>query len=230
MIDWDNMGLELTAECSNGTEVIEAVNNSRGNIDILLSDVMMPGMNGLELSAYMHDNYPSCDVIFFSAYSEYTLLREAIRSHASDYLLKPISRSLLNQTLEAVVLKQRNYMPDLDIGKSRPDKIAVDVIKYIDKNWNRPISLWQIADALGYNGSYISRVFKQYTGSSLIQYLNRIRIEQAQKILDKNDKYRVAELAEAVGISDVDYFCRMFKKYSGKTPSQYKAKRDGTNV
>lgn len=140
-------------------------------------------------------------------------------------MLKPISRLVLRQTLEAVVRKKKDNEPDFDIGTSRPDKVAVSVMKYIDKNWSKPISPREIAGELGYNGSYISRVFKQYTGSSVIHYLNRVRIQYAQKILDENGKYRVADLAEAVGISDVDYFCKMFKKYTGYTPSQYKSKK-----
>lgn len=96
--------------------------------------------------------------------------------------------------------------------------------EYIEANLDREgLSLNTIASGLFVNSSYLSRIFKQYTGESVTKYIMRKRIEKSMELFDNTD-LKVYEVASAVGIPDAHYFGTCFKKYTGKTVNEYKSK------
>lgn len=105
------------------------------------------------------------------------------------------------------------------------EKTAVllqDVLSHIDGNYEKDITLQDIAQTFGINYSYLSQLFKKVLGLSYAEYLNKTRLTKACQLL--SDTYmQITEVAEAVGIPDYHYFCKVFKKYYAMTPSQYRA-------
>lgn len=95
--------------------------------------------------------------------------------------------------------------------------------KYIRDNYNKNISLQSIADHIHVNSSYLSRLYKKETGESIVDAINKYRIENAKKLL-KDPVYKVFEVACAVGIEDPAYFTHVFTKYTGMSPKEYKSK------
>lgn len=94
-------------------------------------------------------------------------------------------------------------------------------IEYINSHYDKDLSLTDIAQEIGLNKSYLSRVFKEETGIALMQYINKCRIEKAIKYL-KNTELKNYEIAELIGYQSVEYFNMTFKKFLGKSPSEFK--------
>jgi len=94
-------------------------------------------------------------------------------------------------------------------------------IYYIEENYHRNISLNDIASAINVNSSYLSRVFKNDTGQNVIEYLNKIRLDKAVSLINEG-KYTIKEISYKVGIQNYNYFFKLYKKFTGTTPSEYK--------
>jgi len=91
---------------------------------------------------------------------------------------------------------------------------------YISKNADRQITVKEIADELNISVGHLSRMFRFVTGDSIIQYVNKTKVERAKGLILSG--LRTGEISEMLGITDEKYFCRMFKKYAGVTVSQYR--------
>ena len=121
----------------------------------------------------------------------------------------------LQETLEAFTENMFDYIP----GKNH-DMIK-KAISYISKNFSRNLTLEEVAEQVHLNPTYFSSIFKQSTGSSFKEYLNMIRIEDSKRLLANTD-YSIIDIAIATGFEDQSYFSRVFKKYTGLTPRQYR--------
>jgi len=93
--------------------------------------------------------------------------------------------------------------------------------EYIDTFYMNPISNQELASICGISVTHFRRIFTELHGSSPIEYLNKVRINRAKDMLIYN-LYSTDEIARLIGIDDVNYFCRLFKKKVGVTPAQFK--------
>ena len=100
-------------------QILEAVNGKDAlgvlashHIDLLLTDVKMPYMNGLELSAHVKENYPEVEIVIFSGYNDFTYAREALRYGVVDYVLKPVDPEEFHKTMSRVTEHIRERMAD----------------------------------------------------------------------------------------------------------------------
>ena len=103
------------------------------------------------------------------------------------------------------------------------------VVQYIQSNYNSELRLEILANIFGYNSAYLGKVFHQYTGENFNNYLDRIRITEAKRLLAQ-DGYKVYEVAEMVGYTNINYFHNKFKKYVGISPLNYKRQCRGENI
>lgn len=136
--------------------------------------------------------------VFFSGYCE------TIREFVSEYL------KALSETM--------SYKGD----------IVLMAQEYIDKNYLKSITLTQIAESININASYLSRIFKVKTGLSIVDTINRKKIERACELLDAGN-FKIYEIAASLGIDDTTYFSHLFKKYMGLSPKNYQERRRRTN-
>jgi len=104
------------------------------------------------------------------------------------------------------------------------NKIAENTISYLEKNFDKKISLDDVAAAMRYSTGYLVRVFNFETGMSIFDYLINIRMEKAKKLLE-DIQYNVNEVAIKVGYTDVSYFCKIFKKHTNSTPGEYRLRK-----
>lgn len=104
---------------------------------------------------------------------------------------------------------------------SRSNDTIKSAIRYISANYALPISLQDVAGQVHLNPTYFSSLFKQCTGSSFKEYLNMVRVEESKRLLSNTD-YSIIDIAIAVGFEDQSYFSKVFKKYTGLTPKQYR--------
>lgn len=121
----------------------------------------------------------------------------------------------LSKVVRALVTDQ------LSNQKARHSDLIYRTIQFLQSNYARKITLDEAAEYVHISPTYLSRVFKRETGSSMVDFLNRIRIEKSKELL-MNDKIRLIEVALQCGFESQSYFNRMFKQLSGMTPQQYR--------
>lgn len=113
-----------------------------------------------------------------------------------------------------------------DINNVKAYNIVYMAKQYVEDNISKNITIETITDIIHITPNYFSSIFKKVTGDSFITYVNLRKIEKAKEILKAVD-IPVSEVAEKCGFSDVKYFNRVFKKYTGVTPSEYKKQEIG---
>lgn len=117
--------------------------------------------------------------------------------------------------IEILILTARKVASD------KPNGILSDIITQINKRYNRGITLGQIADELNYSLPYVSKLFKKKTGMTFNVYLQKIRIDEACRLLI-NTNEKISEISQMVGYEDVDFFSKIFKKQTGMSPSRFR--------
>lgn len=115
-VDWENLGLRIAGEASNGVEALERLANEA--IDIVITDMNMPIMNGMSFLDTCHEQYPSLRFIVITGYEDFQYAKAAIRNQARDYLLKPVARSELTTALT-------NVKQELDKERHNQDQAAL---------------------------------------------------------------------------------------------------------
>jgi AraC-like DNA-binding protein len=93
-------------------------------------------------------------------------------------------------------------------------------ILWLALQYNKPISIEQMAHDLGYHRTYLSKIFKEYTGLAPMHYLLKLRMERAKLLLQ--EQLTIEQVASSVGFTDALYFSKQFKKWSGSSPSEYR--------
>jgi two-component system response regulator YesN len=101
-------------------------------------------------------------------------------------------------------------------------KVIEEIKDYIEKHLHEEISLDRIAAKFFLNSSYISQLFKKETGENYVNFLMRLKIEKAKKLL-KDPNLKIQDISEMVCYNDAKYFGQLFKKYVGMLPSEYRA-------
>ena len=104
---------------------------------------------------------------------------------------------------------------------SKNSEIIKKAMLYISENFNTPLTLEEVAAYVHLHPSYFSTLFKNSTGSSFKEYLNMVRIEESKRLLSNTD-YSIIDIAVATGFEDQSYFSKVFKKYTGLTPKQFR--------
>lgn len=203
-------------------------------IDILLTDIRMPGLDGFALAKISKENNPDGHVIFLTGYQEFDYVYEAIKLNCDDFLIKVGSDSEIISAIQKVVerikksVEQRELLleaqriQNLQQVQNKNDEDPVEYIKdYIWKHLDQEISLNHLAQRVYLNPSYLSRLFHHTAGVTITEYLTEARIQTAGKMLLETDM-KVQDIAKRIGIDSSAYFGRMFKKAVGCTPQEYR--------
>lgn len=229
-IDFSSLNCMLVGEASNGVEGINLIKEKKP--DIVITDVTMPLMSGIEMIEKTLDlNYTS---IIISGYDEFSYAKKAIRLGVCDYLMKPIDKEELNTVIKSVIsgydlssqindlLQEKNkstYIQLLDIV-GHEDHLVNKIIDYINQHYSEKIFLTDVADYLHYSESLLSKRFRRTTQMTFNEYLNRFRIQKAIDLM-KTETYYLTEISDICGFSDYKYFSTVFKKYTGNSPKQF---------
>lgn len=205
------------------TNVFEAENAKESKkilqenaIDLLMTDICMPEEDGTSLMRWVRLYSPETKIITISGYQNFDFVLQSMRNGAVDYILKPINQEHLQKVLDKVV----RLIKEKDTSNLEGNTLQ-DLKVYIEKNYDTPLQLDQIARKFGFNASYLSRKFKQLYGIGIIEYVTSIRIDKAMYFL-LNTSLKQFEIAVKVGYKDEKYFSRVFAKVVGTSPNQWK--------
>lgn len=223
-------GFTSVACFDDGQEAIDYINTNP--VDVVITDVKMLKVSGLEIAKYIHENKLNIEVIIISAYRHFEYAQEALEYRTKSYLLKPIDPDDLERTLEKIKkeLDQKNSnVPEQQSNSTKEKNDGIDVqqsdvvmqkaLSYIRENYMRQISLREVADRVYLNEFYFSKLFKKKMNKSFTEYLVELRMEKAIELL-KSGKYKLYEISSLVGYES-NYFIKVFKNYTGYRPNEY---------
>jgi YesN/AraC family two-component response regulator len=225
-------------QAENGREALQIFMDEQIQISIL--DIEMPGMNGIEAAAEMKRQDPNCCIIFLTAYDEFSYARKAVSIHALDYLLKPYQEEELLAVVEEAIritqTKDQKYgrtASQSELSQETLDALSEEessgkygdikevILQYLMKNYQADISMQEVARSFHYSEAHFCKLFKQVFQTNFTVYLTQLRIEKAKQLLDEK-QYNVKEVGEAVGYGDANYFTKVFRRITGKSPSEYR--------
>ncbi|MDQ1004726.1 YesN/AraC family two-component response regulator [Neobacillus niacini] len=218
-----NLPLQVIHECQNGLEALDWI--KMNEVDLILTDIRMPVMDGLSLVKELSTLNESYEVIVISVHDEFQFVQQAIRSGVTDYLLKPIEENEIKACLEKWLNKKSNEDNTSKQMLAEKDTLPLStidrILDYIEKTPLDQITLKEAAESIHINPSYLSQLFKQQLNKKFVDYITELRIEESKRLL-QNTTLRMSEIAERVGYSDLAYFSNNFKKIVGSSPSEYR--------
>jgi two-component system, response regulator YesN len=228
MDEWLDMHLDVIGTAENGKEALFWL--QKEPIDIILTDIRMPEMDGLTLTQHIHEKQIKTNVIIMSGYEEFSYAQKAIRLNARGYILKPIDTMELLDTVKKVQLEflnsdTKNLLEKNDEQKyqTQQERIITSTLNYIHSYYMDPLTLKQLSERVHLSDHYLGQLFKNITGKSFLKYLTQIRMENAVKFLN-NPILKVYEISEMVGYIDPKHFMKVFKRTYGCTPREYRQK------
>lgn len=217
---------EVIGHAQTGAQVLELLKEKYPIL--LVTDIRMPVMDGIELLTQVREYHPDMKFIILSGFSDFEYAREAIHLKVYDYLLKPLSQADLHQCLSRLQkdleLEEKNYQNyfSKDYAHTAPEKVAGLLHEFITSNYQRPLNFGVIAQTMNYSQSYLTKIFLTKYNCTPIKYLSQVRLQKACYLLLNNPELTINQIAELTGYEDQGYFSRTFKKYMGISPLQYK--------
>ena len=224
-IDWTSLGFSSVFTASNGLAALDIC--QAHTPDIVLTDIMMPKMDGITFCKELRKICPDCEIIFLSGYPQKDNLMQALHLQAVDFLEKPLDVCNVTAATERAIKRLRQRNPE--IAQSEPDKrcgLMEEIQLYIQQNLgDKNLTAKRIAEHFWLSQNYFCTLFKRKTNSTPKEYITKLRMEKAAELLAAH-RYKQYEIAAMVGYTDSYYFTRVFQRRYGVTPSQYREGKD----
>ncbi|MDP4270436.1 MAG: two-component regulator propeller domain-containing protein [Bacteroidota bacterium] len=224
-------------EAENG---LEALDMAKSTIpDLIISDIMMPEMTGLELAKAIKEdiNISHIPLVLLTAKTDMDSKLEALQYGADDYITKPFSSAYLEARVENL-LKLRKQLQELYrssltsgvISPSKPNVVSQDdifiqkIMKFIEDNIdNSELTIEEIVSSVGFSRSAFFKKLKSLTGLAPVEFLKEVRVQRASQLIETGE-FNISQITYMVGMSDPRYFSRCFKQKFGMSPREYKEK------
>nr|WP_210198638.1 response regulator [Aquimarina sp. U1-2] len=202
--------------------------------DVVISDIMMPKMDGLELCARIKQTKELCHipVLLLTAKDSQMHKIEGLELGADDYIAKPFSLTELKTRIKNII-KNRNLIrlrfrdndtltkPTVLKMNSFDEKLMKQVITIIEEQFDKPnFTVDFLSNEIGLSRVHLSRKIKALTGVGPAEYIKEFKMNYAMDLL-KNQAYKIADIAYAVGYQDVQYFSKTFKAKYGQSPANF---------
>lgn len=216
---------------SNGEEALQILEHKR--IDLILSDVMMPVMDGLELCNRVKSNleYSHIPVILLTAKNDLESKIQGLEQGADAYIDKPFSFKYLiaqiatllrNREKEREAFIQKPFMPIHSMEMSKADKQLLNrMLEIVEENLSdAEFNVEKMADILCMSRSTLHRKIKALSGQSSIDFIRTVKLKKAAELIQAGE-YSIGEISEKIGIQSPAYFSKLFLKQFGISPSEF---------
>jgi signal transduction histidine kinase/DNA-binding response OmpR family regulator len=225
------LGLSFAADLAEGgTEALSLL--ASGDYDIVLTDVMMPGLDGLELARRLRadSRLSSLPIVMLSARADVPTRLDGLDSGAVDYIVKPFdSRELVARLKSQAHLKLlRDQVAAATAEGAREKRLTEETstklnlaLDFMRKNYQDDISRESLARSLELSPDHFGRMFRRLTGKKVVEYLAELRLERASQEL-LNSSAPITEIALDSGFESLRTFNRAFKLKYGKNPSEFR--------
>jgi two-component system response regulator YesN len=243
LVEWEEYGFKHVGEAADGLEAWEQIDLLE--VDIVITDLLMPRMDGLDLIHLIQNHSRPISVIVLSCMDDFTYVKEAMKHGAKDYILKPTMEpeeliEILISVREELMRTREMKRQFSSLQRDLENQVAVNqtidefkvmeplsrnpfvlkAFRYMDENYASNISTVDIASHVRLSRSYISDLYGKETDESLSEALTRIRISKAKAML-RASELKIYEIAEAVGFLDAKVFAKAFKRLEGCSPREY---------
>ncbi len=217
----------------NGFEVCGCFSSSRSAleyllthpVDLLITDICMPGLDGLDLIRELRHRNVHPQIILLSAYKNFQYAQKAMQYGVRYYLVKPAAYGEIMETLE-------NVKKDI-LGKEKDPanysrkaaglnaKIISQINGYITEHY-KTVTLQDLSEMTHMNPSYLSRFYKENTGETISGFIIRLKMKQALRLLRDPAIRNIYEISEDLGYTNSKSFSKAFKSFYGLTPQEYR--------
>ena len=230
-------------ECANGQEAWEFVQQNPKKVDIIVSDVMMPKMDGTQLCKSVKSNFLTnhIPVILLTAKSDDKDRIEGLSIGVDAYLTKPFNMEVLRSTISNLLHSRHvlqgkfkteqqteEQIDDVEV-QSADEHLMERVMKVVNENLsNTELNIEFIADKVGISRVHFHRKIKDLTGQTPGNFLRSIRMTQAAKLL-ASKHLDITDVSMATGFKSISTFSTSFKQVYGMTPSEYMKRHENDN-
>lgn len=223
-IPWEQYQIEIASCMANAPDAIAWL--EREHVDLVITDIRMPVIDGLALVEILRAKYQEMDFIIISGYADFEYARHAMRFGVRDYLLKPVDTN----TLVNAVCKARDEWELQHDGRQLPasrqfSPTVTRLLAILDEEIaNEALSLkWISHQIMFLNENYLGKLFQKETGQRFTAYMYEQRMLLAKRLISNNPDILIQEIARKTGYGDnAQYFSIAFKKYTGLSPSDYR--------
>lgn len=222
--------------CNNGKEALKQLLS--GDFDLVVSDVVMPEMDGITLLRNIkgNANISHVPVIMLTSKSEISDRLEGIKLGADAYLAKPFSLEELHFTIDNLIdnvrrlkgkfsgaLKQDDKVEKVEV-KGYDEELMERIMKVVNENLSdSDFNVEKMCDEVGVSRTQLHRKLKEMTGVPTSEFLRNIRLNEAARLI-REHKINITQVSYMVGFANNSHFSTAFKKYFGMSPTEYAAR------
>ncbi|GAB1484111.1 hypothetical protein MASR2M78_29280 [Treponema sp.] len=211
---WESCGFIVAGQAESLKTAIEQV--SKNSFDAVLCDIRMGGGSGLDFARWSHEQNKSYRIVFLSAYRKFEYAQEALTYGVHSYIVKP-------PDLNEIIRVFSDIREDIEAASGKPccSESVVSIVKsYVEGNYAHA-SIEGAARLVRMNSHYLSSYFKEKSGQTFSALLLDTRMSRAGELL-REGRYKTLEISTMVGYTDPKNFVRAFKRWSGKSPREFK--------
>lgn len=221
LFDREDLGFRVIGTERSSSQAVRII--EREKPDVVVTDIRMPDITGIELMKLLREKEMSCEIVIVSAFAEFSYAQEAIHEGAFEYCLKPVKLGMVES-----IFKRLNVKFAAKDGQSQSEDIPADeennfgkLLRYIEEHYSSRLYLKEIASRFYLTPNYCCNLFLKVKNMTFSQYVTQLRMQRAQVLLSSTE-IPIIRIAESVGFEDYAYFNRVFKKFFGMTPSEYR--------
>ena len=227
ILPWEKCNCRVVATAGDGRRALELIQTLKP--DILITDIRMPGMDGLSLIAALRSEFPAMQVTILSGFPDFEYAQRAMELGVVRYCVKPSKMNQLEEALEEMVrrLDSRAAAP-AEEEKPEPHEndgaqnfIIKNAMAFIEQHYAEKLTLTEVAESVYVSQWHLSKLISKNTGQSFSELLNGVRIARAKELL-KDPSLKIWEISEQVGFTDVTHFSRIFKKMENRSANEYR--------
>jgi len=223
ILDWESLGYHIAGTALDGADAWSMVRDLKP--DLLITDIQMPLVDGLELSRRVRSLGWNTRVIILTGFQDFEYARTALRHGVMEFLLKPVDEVALTELLKKLALKigeeRGGVLRDVPVQAVDDQDMVRRVNLAIRSRYKENLSINELAADLFISAAYLGQVYRKKTGLSIKDTIHAVRVEAAKKVL-ATTSLRIYEVAELVGYVDEEYFSKKFLALVGMTPMNYR--------
>lgn len=215
LLDCERFSMEISSRVSTGAALLEAIYTNRP--ELVITNIPFADMTAFDVIRKLTDSGVNTHFLIVSEAATFENARLAVQLNVEDIIPKPTNRPELNRAVRTIVGKLQFNGSEY----SSYSRIIAIAKSYIDLNFDHAITLTDIADRAYISPSYLGTLFRRELGMNYKDYLTRIRMREACRLLN-NYRYTIKEVGTMVGYRDAKYFREHFQQHTGMTPAGYR--------
>ncbi|MFE5322030.1 helix-turn-helix domain-containing protein [Paenibacillus sp. NPDC056579] len=238
MMPWREYHLEVVGEAGNGRKALEFLDSHP--VDLLITDLAMPLMTGIELMRTVKERYRHISMVVLTFHQDFEWIQEALRLGAIDYITKvELEHEQMDEVLRRIVSKMKEHEAPLErpsaerfeetrgsmeeTGSYSPEVQAciAKAVHIIHQELEEELHLPEVARRVNMSRSYFSRCFRDIVGRTFNEYIRELRVNRAKELLSRTEK-TIQWIATQSGYPNEKYFGKVFREMTGMLPSEFR--------